>query len=129
MQQEEESEEERILSSTLRKYVVEINDVRCTILYPGESLSSIAMKYGVSKTKLLEYNETTNEQDIQEGDIVFLSKKKTKYQGAMDYYRVKEGDTLYGISQKFGILLPSLMKMNKKRLFSTLNVGEKLNLK
>ena len=117
------------ITNTIQKYVVEINDIRCTILYPGETLSSIAMKYDISKAKLLDFNETTSEEDLKEGDIIFLDKKKNKYQGAQDYYRVKDGDTLYGISQQFGIKIASLTKMNHKNLFSDLSVGEKLILK
>lgn len=125
----EVSEEQQNVTNTILKYVVEINEVRCTILYPGETLSSIAMKYDIPKSKLLEFNETTSEEDIEEGDIVFLDKKKSKYSGAQDYYRVKEGETLYDISQLFGIKLASLTKLNKKDIFSTLSVGEKLKLK
>ena len=123
------SEEQECVTNTIQKYVVEINDIRCTILYPGETLSSIAMKYDISKAKLLDFNETTSEEDLKEGDIIFLDKKKNKYQGAQDYYRVKDGDTLYGISQQFGIKIASLTKMNHKNLFSDLSVGEKLILK
>lgn len=123
------SEEQESVTNTIQKYVVEINDIRCTILYPGETLSSIAMKYDISKAKLLDFNETTSEEDLKEGDIIFLDKKKNKYQGAQDYYRVKDGDTLYGISQQFGIKIASLTKMNHKNLFSDLSVGEKLILK
>ncbi len=123
------SEEQESVTNTIQKYVVEINEVRCTILYPGETLSSIAMKYDIPKSKLLEFNETTSEGDLEEGDIVFLDKKKSKYTGAQDYYRVKEGETLYDISQHFGIKLANLTKMNKKDIFSTLTVGEKLKLK
>ena len=123
------SEEQESVTNTIQKYAVEINDIRCTILYPGETLSSIAMKYDISKAKLLDFNETTSEEDLKEGDIIFLDKKKNKYQGAQDYYRVKDGDTLYGISQQFGIKIASLTKMNHKNLFSDLSVGEKLILK
>lgn len=123
------TEEEEELTTIFRKSVVEINDVRCTILYPGETLSSIAMKYDISKEKLLKYNETTDESDIKEGDIVFLDKKKRKYQGSQDYYRVKAGDTLYGIAQQFGIRTANLARMNGKELYSSLKEGEKLLLK
>ena len=129
LNESEVSEEQKSVTNTIQKFVVEINDVRCTILYPGETLSSIAMKYDIPKSKLLEFNETTSDEDLNEGDIVFLDKKKGKYQGAQDYYRVKEGDTLYGISQQFGIKLANLTKMNNKNLFSTLVEGEKLKLK
>jgi len=125
----EESEEQESIEKTIRKFVVEINGVRCTILYPGETLSSIAMKYDISKRDLLLFNETTSENDFQEGDIVFLSKKKKKYEGAQDFYRATEGESLYTISQRFGIRLANLTKMNHKNSFSLLSDGEKLRLK
>jgi len=125
----EESEEQANFERTIRKFVVEINGIRCTILCPGETLASVALKYDIPKVKLLDYNETTCEDDFQEGDIVFLGKKKKKYEGAQDYYRSKAGDTLYGVSQQFGIKLASLTKMNKKNTFAVLSEGEKLVLK
>lgn len=123
------TEEEEEVSHTIMNFVVEINEVRCTILYPGETLSSIAMKYDISKQKILEYNETTSESDIHEGDIVYLQKKKRKFYGPQDFYRVKAGDSLYSIAQQFGIRTASLAKMNQKDLFSELKEGEKLYLK
>jgi len=129
MEESEESEEEEEVQRVIRKFVVEINDISCTRLYPGETLSSIAMKYDIPKSSLLEYNETTNENDFKEGDIVFLGKKKKKYTGPRDDYRVKEGDTLYEISQQFGIRLSSLSKMNNKNILTALVPGEILKLK
>lgn len=129
IEESEETEEEKTIVSALERFVVEINEVRCTILYPGESLSSISQKYDIPKYKILEYNEMADERDLREGDIIYLEKKKTKYQGAQDYYRVKAGDTLYKVSQRFGIRLVNLAKMNNKDFFSTLKDGEELNLK
>lgn len=127
--QEEESEEEKNVISVVQRMVVEINDVPCTILYPGETLSQVSMKYNIPKDKLLEYNETTSENDINEGDIIFLDKKRKKYTGSRDYYFVHEGETLYQVSQQFGIRMSSLMKMNDLTLFDPLRKGQKLLLK
>lgn len=129
LEESEVSEEQESVENTIKRYVVEINGVRCTILYPGETLSSIAMKYDIPKSKILEYNETTSENDLREGDIVFLDKKKNKYQGAQDYYKVKEGETMYSISQQFGIKLANLTKINNKTFFSNLSAGETIKLK
>ena len=126
---DELSEEEEAVANAVKRYVVDINDVRCTILYPGMTLSSISMKYDIPKEKLLEFNEVASEKDIHEGDIVFIAKKKSKYTGAQDYYRVRQGDTLYGISQNFGIKYANLAKMNNKDIFSQLKEGEKIKLK
>lgn len=125
----EKTEEEEEVTRTLQRFVVEINEVRCTILYPGETLSSISMKYDIPKNKILDYNETASEADIHEGDIVYLEKKKRKYYGPQDFYRVKAGDSLFSIAQQFGIRTSSLAKMNQKDLFSPLVEGEKLYLK
>ena len=56
-------------------------------------------------------------------------KKKKKYTGIQDCYRVKDDDTLYGISQQFGIMMSSLARMNNKDMFSRLQEGERLMLK
>ena len=127
--EDEVSEEEEVVVNAVKRYVVDINDVRCTILYPGMTLSSIAMKYDIPKEKLLEFNEVASEKDFHEGDIVFIAKKKSKFTGAQDFYHVREGDTLYGISQNFGIKFASLAKMNNKDIFSQLKEGEKIKLK
>ena len=129
MADDEESEEEQTVSEAVRRYVVEINDVRCTLLYPGMTLSSIAMKYDIPKQDLLAFNELTGEEGLKEGDIIFLDKKKKKYTGAQDYYRARPGDTLYGISQQFGIKMASLAKMNRLDLFSEITEGKKIKLK
>ena len=129
IEDEVQTEEEEFIKRTINKYVVEINNVRCTLLYPGESITSISMKYDIPKEKILEYNEVVTEANIKEGDIVFLEKKKTKYNGSRDYYNVKENDTLYEISQQFGIRLSNLAKMNGIDLFTKLKVGRRLKLK
>ncbi len=124
-----ESEEELCVRKVTERYVAEINDVRCTLLSPGETLSSISMKYDIPKKKILEYNEIDNENDIAEGDIVFLQKKRNKYRGTVEYYTVKEEETLYDISQRFGIKLSRLAKMNKIDIFTSLTPGKRLRLK
>lgn len=125
----EKTEEEEEVTRVLQRVVVEINEVRCTILYPGETISSISMKYNIPKNKILDYNDTANENDIHEGDIVYLQKKKRKYLGPQDFYRVKSGDSLYSISQQFGIRTSSLAKMNGKDPFAPLMEGEKIKIK
>ncbi len=123
------TEEESNVTAVISRFVVEINNVRCTILYPGETLSSVSQKYDISRQELLKFNEVGSEGDIHEGDIVFLQEKKNKYQGAQDFYRLKNGETLYDVSQQFGIKLASLSKLNGLGLFSKLSAGQRIMLK
>lgn len=124
----EESEEEIEVTNIIKKFVVDINGVRCTILYPGENLVSIVQKYDIPLSKLLEYNELSAPNDIKEGDVVYLEKKKKKYLGLQETYRIRGNETLYEISQQFGVQMASLAKLNGIDLFSRLKEGDVLSL-
>ena len=123
------TEEEEEVKRITNKYAVLINGVRCTILYPGETLSSIATKYDIPRREILKLNETDTESDIQEGDVVYLQKKKRKYHEALDFYHAKEGETIYEISQQFGIKKDHLAKMNHMTPSTVLTEGELVRLK
>lgn len=126
---DEMTEEEETYDKVMRlPYVAEINGVRCKRLYPGESLRSIAMENDLSEYDLLEYNEASNEDSFEEGDIIYLAKKKNKYKGPQDYYTVQEGDTWHSISQKFGVNFSYLLKKNKKTYSDNPVIGESLRL-
>lgn len=124
----EESEEETEVAKIMRKFIVDINGVRCTILYPGENLMSIVQKYDIQLSKLLDFNELSALDDIKEGDIVYLEKKKKKYFGLQDTYHVRGNETLYEVSQQFGIQLVSLAKLNGIDIFYDLKEGDVLHL-
>lgn len=125
----EESEEQTMIAEAATRYAVLINDVHCTVLQPGETLASISRKYDISPAQLLKYNEIGSEYGIKEGDIIFLDKKKKKYDGPQDVYIAKQGDTLYDVSQEFGIQLHQLAKLNGMNDYVRLEEGSRIILK
>ena len=125
----EVSEEESAIAEAIRRYAVEINGIRCTVIQPGESLASISRKYDISPSDLLSFNELVSEKQVQEGDIIFLAKKKKKYNGSRDVYVARDGETLHDVSQLFGIQLHQLARMNHMNEYSLLEKGTTLNLK
>ncbi len=129
MDENEASEEQAMVADAINRYAVEINETHCTILQPGETLSSIARKYDISIADLLKFNEIASEIQIKEGDIVFLTKKKKKYGGPRDVYIAKAGDTLYKVSQSFGIQLHQLAKLNNMYDYIILDEGARIYLK
>lgn len=129
MDEEETTEEQALVEEAVNRFVVEINGVRCTLLNLGQSLSDLAQRYDLPLQKLLNYNEVESVEDFKEGDVVFLAPKKRRYHGMQDYYVVREGDSFHSIAQRFGIKLPSLLRLNGKAPISSVQVGEKLLLK
>lgn len=129
LEEEEESDEQIMIAEAARRYAVQINDVHCTVLQPGETLASISRKYDISPVNLLKYNELGSEFQVKEGDIIFLDKKKKKYEGPQDIYIAKQGDTLYDVSQEFGVQLHQLAKLNNMNDYVRLKEGTRVILK
>ena len=89
------------------------NGVECIFTLEGETYSSIAAEYGLSLRKLLQINELNKSEDLLPGTIVYISPKKNHTPKGLDKYIVgDESETLRGISQRFGVKLSSILKMN-----------------
>lgn len=71
----------------------------------GDTVFSIARKYGISPMKLIENNELTNPDELSVGEeLLILSPTRT--------YTVRGGDTLDRISRTFGIKKSKLQAAN-----------------
>lgn len=127
------SDEERELEDAIKDYPndIMINGVPCAVKLPGKTVGTICRDYGLKdKNQILRFNEVESEADIPVGGIVFLDKKKDCYEEARDYYFVHKDETLYSISQKFGIKVKKLAKLNGiKDIKAPLRVGERIELK
>ncbi len=106
-----------------------INKVPMVRAQEGETALSIARRYKTSVNDLLVFNEKLNpEETLQNGEIIFLDNKKRKYGHTGDYHVVKEGETMYSISQNYGIKLANLYAKNRMPKGSEPYVDEKLHL-
>lgn len=79
----------------------------------NDSFETIASDLGFKTKDLLKYNEVPEGFPLYREDIVYLQKKKTKADKPYYEHVVQVGESIHGISQKYGIRLKSLYKMNK----------------
>ena len=104
----------------------------------GETLYSIARKYGLGVSDLVEWNEISINDPLKIGQELTVKGIKQPEDGeaAVDkneksadiYYTVKDGDTMYGISRKYNIGVEELRKMNDKEDY-VVKTGEKLRVR
>lgn len=89
----------------------------------GDSLYSIASKYGLTVDEIVDYNDlaTTN---LSIGQQLLIPIQK---EGEVKTYIVQPGDTLYGIASKYGISVNTLKNYNNLTS-NTLSIGQKLNI-
>lgn len=130
---DEMTDEEMELEQCLENYPTDlvINGVPCTVMMPGKDLNTICRDYLIDEPEdVLKYNEVRNASQLKEGCIVYLGKKKAKYEESRDIYNVRAGETLYDISQRFAIQVQKLAKMNNiENVHALLPVGMAIELK
>jgi hypothetical protein len=98
----------------------------------GDTYQDIADEFNVKKEKLLEYNDLNESagDEPEPGDIVYVNKKHGESQGVHELYRVRDdNETLWLVSQMFGIKLHELARMNNLDPAAPLHKGQPIKLK
>ena len=89
------------------------NDLLYIIVRAGDSWKSISKEFDISQKKLRKYNDLYKGYALQVGDILYLEKKNRKADKAHIVHVLRAGESMYSISQKYGIRLKNLYKLNK----------------
>lgn len=98
---------------------------------PGDTWYSISNEVGISIERLHKYNEIISTMQLKAGDIVYLNKKKKKAPKEFKNkpHIVKPGESMYIISQLYGIRLEYLYKMNNLPLDFEIRVGDVIRVR
>lgn len=96
----------------------------------GDTFKSIGEETELSYRKIAKYNERDKKDPLMEGEIIYLKKKQKK---APKQYKnhphvVQPGESMYSISQRYGMRMKYLYKKNKLPLDYDLKVGDKLRV-
>ncbi|MDR1645965.1 MAG: glucosaminidase domain-containing protein [Tannerellaceae bacterium] len=81
----------------------------------NDSFDRIAAETGLTVEQLIQYNETPADFPLQKGDIVYLEKKNTRAAKPHYDHVVQIGESMHSISQKYGMRMKNLYKINKKK--------------
>lgn len=81
----------------------------------NDTFEKIASETGLKVGSLKSFNEVPTNFPLQRGDIVYLEKKKKKADKPYYDHVVKIGESMHSISQRYGIQIKSLYKMNSKK--------------
>ena len=101
----------------------ETPDENIYIVKSGDTLYSIANKYGMSVNELKSLNNLTS-------DVLSIGQELIVSEGnaaTLDTYTVKSGDTLYSIANKYGLTVNELKQLNNLTS-DILSIGQVLNI-
>ncbi len=95
----------------------------------GDTYADIADEFDFSEKDLLKYNEVPEGFPLNEGDIVYFQKKKSRADKPYFEHEVQIGESMHSISQKYGLRLKNLYKLNKKDYEYVPEEGDVLRLR
>lgn len=113
------------------RYVIKAyNDNYYVIAKKSETFKSLGKELGISGRKLAKYNERDKRETLDDGDVIYLKKKRNKAERNFKNrpHTVKAGESMYSIAQKYGIRLKSLYKKNRLSPDYNIRVGDKLRV-
>ena len=108
-----------------------VNDVKVVFAKQGDTPADIALSTNTDLSRILKYNENLEDGAtvLEENDRVFIQKKRKNYRGKKKWHYVKKGESMFGISQLYGIKLSRLYRRNLLPKGSEPAVGERLKLR
>lgn len=119
------------LEATSGHTVRRCNEQYYIIAREGDTYASLARRMKLKEKKLRAYNDVTPDYRLKTGDIVYLGKKRKRAARDMKrrYHVMEDGESLHSISQRFGIRLSSLCKMNPIENGYRFRVGDEIKIK
>ncbi len=120
----------RVTINAHRGYnVYRTNNVCYIIAKEGDRYEHLASLFMVSPKNLRRFNDVAKDAQPKKGDIVFIERKRKRWEGNSLLHTVRQNETLYSLSQSYGIRLKSLAKLNGVRTDCKLNNGQSIKIR
>ena len=102
------------------------NNVPSTVVQQNQTVDKIANTNNKTVNKIVKYNDLSFHSSIEPGDVLYLKPKKRK--ASVASHEVKEGESMWKISQKYAIRICALYTKNLMQVGTEPKVGVVLNL-
>ena len=117
-------------SFSLSRKMFSLNGVPFIYAVEGETLESIASANKLFVKELVKFNDYKAGKQPEAGEIVYLQAKKKQTAKGLDKYIADEGgETLWEVSQRFGVKLSELCKRNSLTKDYVLREGDSILLR
>ncbi len=110
-----------------KRQVFTNNNTRFIFAEEGDDFAKIAKDLNIYAWQIHKYNDLNKKDKLVAGQMVYVQPKKRK--ASVKTHTVKENETLYSISQLYGVKLKILAKRNKLDKNSYVYEGQVLKLR
>ena len=128
---EHSGSEQAVNAQGLLHPIYKFNDNYYLITREGDTFKALGKEVEINWRKLAKYNERDKNDVLRRGEVIYLKKKRKK---APKQYKnrphiVRNGESMYTISQKYGIRLKYLYKMNNFDVDHQIKIGDRIRIR
>ena len=105
------------------------NGLLYVVARSGDTFENLSDEFGISARKLRKYNDLYKGYTLRQGDVIYLEKKNRRAHKTYKTHIVRPGESMYLISQRYGIRLDRLYKMNDRSADYAPQTGDVLRLR
>ena len=98
--------------ATTKRTVLLNNRIEYILSEPGDTPESLRAELGLYKNEIYRYNNLYKGAKLETGSIIYLQPKRKKAAPGNEIHRVEFGQTMYDISQIYGVKLKHLYRKN-----------------
>lgn len=115
MQRNLRKKQKSVLFAEYKKGFFRQNATAYAFAKPNETALEFASRFDIPYRKFLLFNDMVDGDRLIDNQFCYIQPKKSKYKGSEVYHQVKETETMYEISQFYGIKLQDLLDRNLLR--------------
>ena len=105
------------------------NRIKYIIVKEGDTFESLTTELSLMPWQLYKYNDLTRDSSLRAGQEIYIQPKRWRAERNHSVHTVDTGETMYSISQMYGVKLKSLYRKNRMKVGEEPEVGQTINLR
>ncbi|HDP75108.1 MAG TPA: LysM peptidoglycan-binding domain-containing protein [Bacteroidales bacterium] len=105
------------------------NRIKYVAVREGDSFESLSKELELMPWQLCKYNDLTRDSVLRSGQELYIQPKRWKADRSNPVHTVEQGETMYKISQMYGVKLKSLYRKNRMKPGDEPEVGQLIYLR
>lgn len=114
------------LKESQNSTIIKMNGLPAILAKASDDVRSLSARVGLSEAQFRKYNELKDTDKLIAGEFYYSRKKKGK--GSIEFHVTQYDETLWDVSQQYGVRVGKLAKMNKLSIIDDLESGRVLLL-
>lgn len=110
------------------RFIHENNRIKLIFAKEGDDMSSLGQELNMYGWQFAKYNDLPKNAELKAGQVIYLHKKKRKSK-EFHFHSLRAGETLWDVSQLYGVRLKRIYKMNDFGEGAKPNAGTAIKLR